>query len=233
MNALLHYIKTRSTSVPRYLLEQLFFLLIQWVPSIVGIGLRYFAYKLLLKSHGTFVIEENVTLTHSKNIHLGNNAYIGKNCYIGASDAGIMIDDGVTVLDGCYLNIFNYEKQCGSVIHLKKNAVLSPQCVVHGHRGFVLGENSIVGPQSTFITGDHGPIKPGRIYRYGTSAPYPPVTIGDNVWIGAKVTILPGIIIGDNAVVGAGAVVTKHVEPGAVVSGIPAKTRERTAVESG
>ncbi len=50
-----------------------------------------------------------------------------------------------------------------------------------------------------------------------------PVTIGNDVWIGAYVSVLPGVHIGDGAVVAAGAVVTKDVEPYAIVGGVPAK----------
>jgi maltose O-acetyltransferase len=55
-------------------------------------------------------------------------------------------------------------------------------------------------------------------------AEYPaPITIGDNVWIGANATICPGVTIGNNVVVGAGAVVTKNVVDNVVVAGVPAK----------
>lgn len=51
-----------------------------------------------------------------------------------------------------------------------------------------------------------------------------PVIIGNDVWIGAYVSILPGVHIGDGAIIAAGAVVTKDVEPYAIVGGVPAKT---------
>lgn len=50
-----------------------------------------------------------------------------------------------------------------------------------------------------------------------------PVKIGNNVWIGGRAVIVPGVTIGDNAVIAAGAVVTKDVPAGAVVGGNPAK----------
>ena len=50
-----------------------------------------------------------------------------------------------------------------------------------------------------------------------------PIHIGKKVWLGANVTVLPGVTIGDNAIVAAGAVVTKDVEPNIIVGGIPAK----------
>lgn len=51
----------------------------------------------------------------------------------------------------------------------------------------------------------------------------PPIIIGNDVWIGANVCIMPGVHIGDGAVLAAGAVITKDVEPYAMVGGVPAK----------
>ena len=50
-----------------------------------------------------------------------------------------------------------------------------------------------------------------------------PVTIGNNVWIGGNVTILPGVSIGDNTTIGAGSVVTKDIKSNVVAAGNPCK----------
>jgi maltose O-acetyltransferase len=52
-----------------------------------------------------------------------------------------------------------------------------------------------------------------------------PITLGDNVWLGAGVIVGPGVTIGDDTVVGAGAVVTRDLPAGVVASGVPAKVQ--------
>ena len=50
-----------------------------------------------------------------------------------------------------------------------------------------------------------------------------PITVGDDVWIGANVTVLPGVTIGSNTVIGAGSVVTKDIPSGVIVLGNPCR----------
>lgn len=50
-----------------------------------------------------------------------------------------------------------------------------------------------------------------------------PITIGNNVWIGANACILPGVTIGDNSIIGAGSVVTKSIPENTIAAGIPCK----------
>ncbi|MDD5869530.1 MAG: DapH/DapD/GlmU-related protein, partial [Succinatimonas sp.] len=60
-----------------------------------------------------------------------------------------------------------------------------------------------------------------------------PITIGDNVWFGGNVTVLPGVTIGSNSVIGAGSVVTHDIPSGVVAVGNPCKVlREITEKDS-
>ena len=77
-----------------------------------------------------------------------------------------------------------------------------------------IGKNAQIAPNVSIYTAGH-PIHPDSRnsgYEYGIE-----VTIGDNVWIGGNVCIMPGVTVGDNVVIGAGSVVTKDI-PGSVIA---------------
>ncbi len=101
--------------------------------------------------------------------------------------------------------------------------------VIIGTAGVVkIGDRSLIGFRTTIISGNHTvPPNRGRIFESGFARQ--PVVIGNDVWVGANVIILPGRTIGDGAVVAAGSVVTKNVDPFTIVGGNPAKLiRQRT-----
>ena len=86
-----------------------------------------------------------------------------------------------------------------------------------------IGSDVMMGPDCVIYTRNHCFDRldiPMREQGYG---PVEPVEIGDDCWIGGRVTILPGVHVGNGAVIAAGAVVTKDVPPYAVVGGVPAK----------
>ena len=80
-----------------------------------------------------------------------------------------------------------------------------------------IGENCKISTQVFFFTHDASTSIPCRALKVGK------ITIGDNVFIGHKVTILPGVSIGDNTIVGANSVVLSDCEPNSVYAGNPAK----------
>lgn len=91
-------------------------------------------------------------------------------------------------------------------------------CAMQDQGGIYIGDKVLIGHHATIVTLNHG-FAPADRHDLIPS----PVVIGDNVWLGSNVTILPGVTIGDNAVVAAGAVVTKDVPANTVVAGVPAK----------
>ncbi|PLS28819.1 sugar O-acetyltransferase [Bifidobacterium parmae] len=83
-----------------------------------------------------------------------------------------------------------------------------------------IGEYTMIGPNVTLVTTGH-PIRPDLRERVAQFSE--PIHIGRNVWIGANVTVLPGVTIGDNAVIGACSLVTKDVPANSVAVGAPAR----------
>lgn len=83
-----------------------------------------------------------------------------------------------------------------------------------------IGDNVMIGPNTLITTVGHPLLPKGRREHLGIAKP---ITIGNDVWLGGNVTILPGITIGNNVVVAAGAVVTHDVPDNTLVAGVPAR----------
>ena len=83
-----------------------------------------------------------------------------------------------------------------------------------------IGDDCFIGPNVSIYTACHStdPIERNTRQEWAE-----PVTIGNNVWIGGSVTILPGVTIGDNVTIGAGSVVTKDIPSGTVAVGNPCR----------
>jgi acetyltransferase-like isoleucine patch superfamily enzyme len=85
-----------------------------------------------------------------------------------------------------------------------------------------IGDNVLIGPGVCICTTTHATDVKGRQEAQGTSYSLP-IRIEADCWIGARVTILPGVTIGRGSTVAAGAVVHKDVEPETLVGGVPAR----------
>ena len=83
-----------------------------------------------------------------------------------------------------------------------------------------IGDDVQVGPNVQLLTPTH-PVDPGPRREKWEAAK--PIAIGDNVWLGGGVIVLPGVSIGENTVVGAGAVVTRDLPANVVAVGNPAR----------
>ena len=83
-----------------------------------------------------------------------------------------------------------------------------------------IGDDCFIGPNVSIYTACHSTDPVERNTRIEWAEP---VTIGDNVWIGGSVTILPGVSIGNNVTIGAGSVVTKDIPDNVVAVGNPCK----------
>lgn len=83
-----------------------------------------------------------------------------------------------------------------------------------------IGPNCNIGPYVNIIDNEFHRLEPHRRYELPDSRP---VILEENVWLGLRVIVLPGVTIGKDSVVGAGSVVTKDIPPGCIAAGVPAK----------
>ena len=113
---------------------------------------------------------------------------------------------------------YTFHTDCGKTTKIGKRVFINAGCQFQDQGGITIGDDVLVGPQTIIATLNHDPDPEKRGGMFAK-----PVVICDKVWLGARVTVCPGVTIGEGAIVGAGAVVTKDVPPRTVVAGVPAK----------
>jgi acetyltransferase-like isoleucine patch superfamily enzyme len=105
---------------------------------------------------------------------------------------------------------------------LGDNVSINRDCHISAGGGLTIGDDVSIGHATSILTAEHGFTGSGPIKEQAVE--YRPVSIGNNVWIGARAIILGGVSLPDGTIVAAGAVVTKSVEqPNATIAGVPAK----------
>ena len=108
----------------------------------------------------------------------------------------------------------------GYNIEIGENFYANYNLIVLDCAKVTIGDNAFIAPNVGIYTAGHPLTAEQR--NSGLEYAYP-ITIGNNVWIGAGVHICPGVTIGDNAVIGAGSVVVKDIPPHALACGVPCK----------
>lgn len=105
----------------------------------------------------------------------------------------------------------------GSKIRIGNNSQIGINSIMDND--VVIGDDVTMGPDVIIYTSSHEYKNLGIPINQQGEKPHRQVTIGNNVWIGARCIILPGVSIGDNAIIGANTVVTKDVPKNAVFCG--------------
>lgn len=98
--------------------------------------------------------------------------------------------------------------------------------VVRGGGRVEIGDNFHSGPDCLILTRNHN-YDNGSAIPYDETYNYSDVEIGDNVWFGARVTVLPGVKIEEGAIIQAGSTVTSDIPQGAIAGGHPARIFDR------
>lgn len=122
--------------------------------------------------------------------------------------------------------------ECGKNVNIERSARFSSKVTLGDNSGIGIrasisgethiGNNVMMGPDCIIYTRNHEFSRTDIPMNQQSFQEEKPVTISDDVWIGGRVTILPGVNIGTGAIIGAGSVVTKDVPDYAIVAGNPA-----------
>lgn len=159
--------------------------------------------KKKIRFQGTALIEDYVKIDalSKDGIIIGNNFSIGRNSIIECT--GVL-------------------RELGEGLIIEENVGIAANAFIAVRGNLKIGKDTIIGPGVSIHTENHNfskldmPIRLQGATRKG-------VEIGEDCWIGSKVTILDGVSIGKHSIIAAGAVVNKDVPEGAIVGGVPAK----------
>ncbi|MFB6191099.1 MAG: CatB-related O-acetyltransferase [Candidatus Nanohaloarchaea archaeon] len=163
--------------------------------------------------------ELSFSRVNTRDLELGSGVSIGSGSVIGSEDAEVRLGDSVLVGSGCDLR---------SDLYVGEGSNIAENCESRGE--LRIGKYCAVARDVLFQGTNHdyryAAVQHGFYSSIGLGHPeveQKPIVLGNDVWIGARAIILPGVEVGDGAIVGAGSVVTSDVDEYEVVAGVPAE----------
>jgi galactoside O-acetyltransferase len=117
---------------------------------------------------------------------------------------------------------YGYNTSVGDYFFANRN------CQILDGGKVTFGDHVFIAPNCLFTTAEHALDAQQRNEGLEVALP---ITIGNNVWIGAGVTVLGGVTIGDNTVIGAGSVVTKSIPSNVIAVGVPCRVQREITEE--
>ena len=179
---------------------------------------------------GVCFVGREVRVRFAARVEIGRFASIGDGAILsGLGDDGLRIGSRTNVGAYSRLVVGTDVGRPGRYIDIGEGCGIGEYSSVGGSGGVRIGKNTIIGQYFSAHPENHNfddLLRPIR--EQGTTRR--PIAIGEDCWLGARVTVLGGVTIGRGSVVAAGAVVTRDVPPLSIVAGIPARivgTRSR------
>ena len=194
--------------------------------ALLSIGLRKvsnLARGLICVQRFVFV-DRGVTLVKKHGIKWGKAVNLGVGVELQAiGSMGLTLGDFTTIDRNATIRCSGTIRDLGVGVRIGSHTSVGANNFIHGGGGVFIGSDCLLGPGVMIFSVNHvhrDNHLPIRLQGDDKK----PVTIGNDVWIGAGSVILAGVTIGDGVVIAAGSVVTKDIHPFHVVAGIPAKT---------
>jgi acetyltransferase-like isoleucine patch superfamily enzyme len=220
-----------KTGLGTLLKYELFTLLFGNFPGALGYVSRKLFYPKLFKAVGRGVIfGRGLVLRHPGQISMGDRVAIDDYGILdasGAGEAGVTLGNDVMISRNCVIQGKTGPLQIGDRTDIGCNVVISSITGISiGHSVLIAG-NCYIGGGRYIADRIDVPLMDQGLFSKG------PVSIGDDVWLGAGAIVLDGVTIGKGCIVGAGSVVTKDLPEYSIAVGVPAKViKQRSYLET-
>jgi len=168
-------------------------------------------------------IGKRCQIMNAKNIQFGNNVTIENDCVIdGYASNKLILGDNVKIGAYSMITCTSHFSKFGKGISIGSNSAIGRFSEFGAAGGIEIGSDVIMGSYISFHSENHNFKDNSKLIReQGVTSKG--IKIGDNVWVGAKVTFLDGCKVGNNSVVAAGSVVNSTYPDNSIIGGVPAK----------
>lgn len=206
----------------RVILAEIVITLFGWIPGLLGLGLRSIFYPLMFPTIGKKVVfGRDVTIRHPHKIKLGDHVIIDDNAVIDAKGDG---NEGISFGSHVYIGRNSIVYCKGGNITLGDKVNLSSNCQIFSCRELSIGAGTMIGAYSYFLSGgEYDQNDPTPYAEQSGMCTKGPTRIGEDCWLGARVTVLDGVTIGNRCVIAACALVHKNVPDHSLAAGVPAR----------
>lgn len=176
-----------------------------------------------LKTGRKVFIGSRTKILNSGNVIFGKSVTIDKHCLLdGFSSEKIILGDCVKIGAFSKLTSTSHFSKYGKGLKMGNNSAIGDYTHFGAAGGIEIGNDVIMGSYISFHSENHNFTDKSKLIReQGVTSKG--IKLGNNIWVGAKVTFLDGCIVGDNSVVAAGAVVNGTFPDNVVIGGVPAK----------
>ena len=203
-------------------------------------------YRQRFKSCGkNVIVDEGVFIEHPERIEVGDNVRFDRgfymqdgpavtrigsnvrfypNCFIQGSAGRLIVEDHVDFFPGTYISTGDNN----SWIEIGHHTHFAPMCILYGWGGLKIGPKCNIAGHCVFATIGHDPVIREGKAMCETAAVAGPITLVEDVWLGANVTVVANVTIECGCIIGANAVVNRNTQPWGLYCGVPAvRVRDR------
>ena len=126
-----------------------------------------------------------------------------------------------------YVSAISIRVDDSAILAVGNDVYLNSGVMIEAWHDIHIGDNVLMAPFSSIIDDDRHQMEPDAILHKGTTR------IGNNVWLGRSVSVMPGVTIGDGSVIGAHSVVTRDIPPNSFAVGVPARVIRKLELPHG